>query len=287
MKEHPDKTRREAQDEILKERVANRRWLDDDFWFTNPFPKVAEPEMEAAYITEVERLGEKHLSRLFGTVSLLGVNIFFANLRRKQSMLERPISTPSAAGRKRCGYSAYNPRILTKIVAIHKVWFNYARRNLKQNITPAMRLGLAEKPIEPHRILYGLLLAEGRTKTFYHWERKERNQTLGAFRTHGILKKMLKKKPNLAKIEEQIVRHVTGKHLIIFNAPFDYRYLAPARVSVATPAHQPACRTTAREPERVFLDVETTGKDTTHDQIIHILKKAQRARQHRARRRPR
>ena len=338
MKEHPDKTRREAQDEILKERVANRRWLDDDFWFTNPFPTVAEPEMEAAYITEVERLGEKHLSRLFGTVSLLGVNIFFANLRRKQSMLERPISTPSAAGRKWYGYSAYNPRILTKIVAIHRVWFNYARRNLKQKITPAMRLGLAEKPIEPHRILYGLPLAEGRTKTFYYWERKERNETLpdygnepdplapkpevpdwdegtipvigggttpcfedptptvyldtettgkfltdeiieiaiidddgnilldtlvhtkhpislGAFRTHGILKKMLKKKPTLAKIEEQIVRHITGKHLVIFNAPFDYRYLtdaikkAPARISCCQREHSQYHGKKHNEPE--------------------------------------
>lgn len=68
-------------------------------------------------------------------------------------MLERPISTPSNDGRTWRGYSAYNPRIIQKLLDIYRVYYNYAALG-EDKRTPAMRLGLAMGPVKLEAILY-------------------------------------------------------------------------------------------------------------------------------------
>jgi hypothetical protein len=90
----------------------------------------------------------------------MGINHFFQNLRRKNSMLERPISTPSGLNRKWYGYSPYNPTIINKILLVHRVWYNYVKRKRRMTVTPAMKLGLAKAPIDPEVIIYGRTVSE-------------------------------------------------------------------------------------------------------------------------------
>ena len=85
-------------------------------------------------------------------------------VRRRISLLERPISSSSATGARWYGYSPYNPVVIAKILEIFRVYHNYIsgtsdmkprklqegekKRNpgeaRKTYSTPAMRLGRVE-----------------------------------------------------------------------------------------------------------------------------------------------
>jgi hypothetical protein len=51
------------------------------------------------------------------------------------------------------GYGAYNPAILQRYLEIYRTCYNYCLRG-KDKKTPAMRLGLAKAPIDPHAIFH-------------------------------------------------------------------------------------------------------------------------------------
>src|SRR5574340_890270 len=53
------------------------------------------------------------------------IDRFFMQVRRRLSLLERPISTSSKAGRTWYGYSAYQPESIEKVLEIFRVFYNY------------------------------------------------------------------------------------------------------------------------------------------------------------------
>ena len=74
-------------------------------------------------------------------------------IRRRLSLLERPVATPSASGRTWYGYAAYNPATIVKLLEIFRVAYNYVWAG-QDGKTPAMRLGLAKAPIALEDLLY-------------------------------------------------------------------------------------------------------------------------------------
>jgi hypothetical protein len=74
-------------------------------------------------------------------------------VRRRLSILERPISSASKAGRTWYGYSAYNPQTIVKLFDIFRVVYNYCPIG-KSKVTPAVRLGLAKGPVTLEDIIY-------------------------------------------------------------------------------------------------------------------------------------
>lgn len=80
---------------------------------------------------------------LHNKASLHAIDCFFVQVRRRLSILERPISTSSRAGRTWYGYSAYNPETIVKILGIFRTFYNYCLAG-QDGKTPAMRLGLAK-----------------------------------------------------------------------------------------------------------------------------------------------
>jgi len=74
-------------------------------------------------------------------------------VRRRLSLLERPIGTASKIGRTWYGYSAYRPENIEKVLTIFRVFYNYCLIG-KDKKTPAMRLGLSRAPIDPQEIIY-------------------------------------------------------------------------------------------------------------------------------------
>jgi hypothetical protein len=164
-KAHPNLATSSAKLQILIERLQEMAVYGQyrDRWFAHPFPTIAEPEKKVCYLTDFRDYSLDHSAWLYNKASLVGINIFFANLRRKQSMLERPISTPSGLNKKWYGYSPYNPAMINKILLIHRVWYNYVKKNRRTKITPAMKLGLAKGPIDIEKIIYGRTISEKRT----------------------------------------------------------------------------------------------------------------------------
>ncbi len=137
-------------DQVMKLRRFGK-WQDK--WVLHPFPDSSEPEKAVCYLTDLGKYEEDHVAWLYNKASLHGIDRFFMQARRRISLLERSIATPSAAGRKWFGYSPYNPAIVIKMLDIFRVFYNFVETG-KDCQSPAMKMGLAKGTISMEDILY-------------------------------------------------------------------------------------------------------------------------------------
>ena len=140
---------------LIKERLAcmtsHGKWQDQ--WLDHPFPTMSEPEKAVAYLTDLGDYDEDHKAWLYNKASLHGVDSFFNQVRRRLSLLERPIHSKSNKGRIWNGYSPYNPGNVAKVLDIMRTVHNYILTG-KDGKTPAERLGLAQAPLDYEDIIY-------------------------------------------------------------------------------------------------------------------------------------
>lgn len=114
---------------------------------------MSEPEKAVAYLTDLGDYNEDHQAWLYNKASLHGVDSFFNQVRRRLSLLERPIHSKSNKGRMWNGYSPYNPGNVAKVLDIMRTVHNYILTG-KDGKTPAERLGLAQAPLDYEDIIY-------------------------------------------------------------------------------------------------------------------------------------
>jgi hypothetical protein len=140
---------------LIKERLAcmtsHGKWQDQ--WLDHPFPTMSEPEKAVAYLTDLGDYDEDHQAWLYNKASLHDVDSFFNQVRRRLSLLERPIHSKSNKGRIWNGYSPYNPGNVAKVLDIMRTVHNYILIG-KDGKTPAERLGLAQAPLDYEDIIY-------------------------------------------------------------------------------------------------------------------------------------
>ena len=140
---------------LIKQRMNNvmsfGKWQDK--WVSHPFPGMNEPEKAMCYLTDVQGYDEDHKAWLYNKASLHAIDRFFMQVRRRLSLLERPIATSSNAGRRWHGYNAYNPAIIIKMLDVFGVLYDYIETG-KDGQAPAIRLGLAKGKVEIEDILY-------------------------------------------------------------------------------------------------------------------------------------
>ncbi len=152
----------EVELELIRERIKNMatlgRWSDR--WLMHPFPSMSEPEKAICYLTDRGQNTLDQLAHLYQRASLHSVDRFFMQVRRRLSLLERPIKTASAQGRTWYGYSPYNPAIVEKLLTIFRVFYNYVLVG-EDGRTPAMRLGLASGPVSINDLLKFMPPVEG------------------------------------------------------------------------------------------------------------------------------
>lgn len=152
----PEKSRNDIKLMLLRERLKEMdelgRWQDK--FLSHPFPTIDEPEKKSCLLTDFNDLEIDHLAWLHNKASLRGINQYFMNVRRRLSLLERPLSTPSNLGRRFYGYNSYSPEVVAKILCIFRTYYNYCRKG-KYGITPAMRLGMSRGSIRVEDIIYG------------------------------------------------------------------------------------------------------------------------------------
>jgi hypothetical protein len=60
---------------------------------------VADPSKSVRYLTDFDDCDIEHLARLYRLASLRGVDRFFMQVRRRLSVLERPVATPNSERR--------------------------------------------------------------------------------------------------------------------------------------------------------------------------------------------
>lgn len=137
------------QDEMARAATIGK-WKDR--WLAHPVPNGSEAQKALCYLTDFEDYDENHLANLYLKGSLHAVDRFFMQVRRRLSLLERPIGTASKAGRTWYGYGAYRPAHIEKILAVFRVYYNYVLKG-KDGKTPAMRLGLATHVVKLDELL--------------------------------------------------------------------------------------------------------------------------------------
>lgn len=125
---------------------AFRAAQNTSLWFNYPLADMADPDKTVRYLTDFNDYDIDHLARLYKLASLRGVDRFFMQVRRRLSILERPISTSNSARRAWHGYAAYSPKVAQQVLQIFRAYYNYALVG-EDGKTPAMRLGLTDKPV--------------------------------------------------------------------------------------------------------------------------------------------
>lgn len=173
LKANPSMTREEAQLALLKVEIQNVQPIGqwNDKWVHHPLPNMAEANKSMCWLTEDETMSLDHKAWLYNKASLHGVDSFFQKVRRRISMLERPIHSSSSTGRVWNGYGAYNPAMVGKLLDIFRVVHNYIdtkdesyetglfnKKNGKpekkvNTTTAAMRIGLTAKPYTYEEVL--------------------------------------------------------------------------------------------------------------------------------------
>lgn len=140
---------------LTKERIAHMATIGkwQDRWMAHPFPNMSESEKAVCYLTDYNDYDLDHLARLYNKASLHAIDCFFMQVRRRLSILERPIGSASSKGRAWHGYSAYNPETIVKMLGIFRVFYNYCAVGQDKK-TPAMRLGLAKGRVSLEDIIY-------------------------------------------------------------------------------------------------------------------------------------
>lgn len=155
---------------MIKEEIAEQRRVGNfgDAWVKMPLPTMSEPEKAVCWLTahddfldEDGEIDHCHVAWLHNKASLHGVDTFFMKTRRSMNMCERPITSASNSGRKWSQYQAYDPAILKKALEIFRVYHNFIdlpshKKGVPKSDrkTPAMRLGLADAPLDFRDVLY-------------------------------------------------------------------------------------------------------------------------------------
>ncbi|MCX5734578.1 MAG: hypothetical protein NTW68_09665 [candidate division NC10 bacterium] len=152
---HPTMSETEVRLLLIKQRMSTMAALGkwQDRWLTHPFPHMSEPRKAVCYLTDLGDYDEEHRAWLYNKASLHGIDRFFMQVRRRLSILERPITSASAFQRTWYGYSAYNPESVSRLLTIFRVYYNYCLAG-KGEATPAMRLGLAKGKVALEDIIY-------------------------------------------------------------------------------------------------------------------------------------
>lgn len=136
-----------------------------DAWVQMPMPSMSEPNKAVCWLTAHEdfrkedgSIDEDHIAWLHNKASLHAVDSFFMKTRRSIQMCERPVRSASNTNRVWSAYQAYNPSILKKMLEIFRVHHNFTDLPMQvkkaERKTPAMRLGLANAPLDLRDILY-------------------------------------------------------------------------------------------------------------------------------------
>ena len=127
------------------------KWNDE--WFDHPNPSMNEPHKAMSWLTPDPALDEDTVARMFLRGRLARVDNVFMLTRRLFNAFERPIGTPSGQNAVWHGYQPYNPMMVQKYLTIFRAVNNFIQVG-NDDKTPAMRLGLAKKPLRYEDILW-------------------------------------------------------------------------------------------------------------------------------------
>ncbi len=125
-----------------------------DLWVEHPAPTLNEPHKAVCWITPHQSVTEGRKADLHLRAGLARIDNVFQMTRRLFNAFERPVGTSSGHNAVWHGYSPYNPAMVQTYLTIFRAVNNWAHISEKDGKTPAMRLGLAKRPLAYEDILW-------------------------------------------------------------------------------------------------------------------------------------
>ena len=121
----------------------------------HPFPYKDEGNRYINCVTDLSNLNCYELAEIMYRIDLRSINTFFNQIRRKVSILERPLSGGRGEGKSYI-YANFNPKYAQYMITILRTYLNFCETHKYkgEEVTPAMRLGIAKKKYKIEDILY-------------------------------------------------------------------------------------------------------------------------------------
>lgn len=122
----------------------------------HPLPSINEGVRYLDCLTPIDHLSTIKLASMLVNVNNHAVDTFYNQVRRRISILERPLVTATNAGKSYI-YSNYNPMYAQYAVTILRAFYNFCwtiRSFDGKDQTPAQRLGIANKVYSYEDIIY-------------------------------------------------------------------------------------------------------------------------------------
>ena len=120
----------------------------------HPEPTKNEPHKAMSWQTEHESVDADRQADILLRAGLARVDNVFQMTRRLFNAFERPVGTSSGHNAVWRGYAPYNPAMVQKYLTIFRAVNNWVHISEKDGKTPAMRLGLANRPLEYEDLLW-------------------------------------------------------------------------------------------------------------------------------------
>lgn len=139
---------------LLRERIEAlpRKKPHEDQWVEHPIPTKDQPFKRIKYVTDLGQYDIDHLAALMDKASLKAADQFFMQIRARLSLLDRSVHTTTRAGRLWHRYCPYNPLVVQRLLTIWRAYYNFCKVG-QDGKTPAMRLGLAQAPVDLGRLI--------------------------------------------------------------------------------------------------------------------------------------
>jgi hypothetical protein len=121
----------------------------------HPLPSKDEGVRSVNLISYIPYIYDEDLAKLIIQVNNRSINNFFQTIRRRISILERPLVTARGDGRSYL-YANYNPKYAQQIITILRTFYNFCwtRKFGDKKLTPAQKLGITDKVFDYKDIIY-------------------------------------------------------------------------------------------------------------------------------------
>lgn len=125
-------------------------------YYLHPYPAKDEGSRFINLVSFSPHLEREDLAEMIANINTRATDNFFQVLRRKVSVLERPLTAARGDG-KTYIYVNYNPKYAHMLLTIFRTFYNFvweAKGYNRNKVTPAQRIGIADRKYEVKDIVY-------------------------------------------------------------------------------------------------------------------------------------
>jgi hypothetical protein len=140
----------------LQDRSGYKRTVRTGNFIAHPLASQDVGYREIGILTDLSGLNNAELAKLIMQVNNRPTDTFMQQIRRRISLLERPLVT-ARADKKSYIYANYNPQYAQYLVTILRTYYNSCDGKKDKDgklVTPAMKLGIANKAYDWKDIIY-------------------------------------------------------------------------------------------------------------------------------------